>query len=83
MSAFAKSQNEMILSHLMRHGQLTPIKALHLYGVARLAARIFELRNQGQQIKSVIARDPNGRQYAIYWLRAWDEPTAHIKQAAA
>lgn len=82
-SAFSRSQNELVLNHLKTHGQLTPLKASGLYGVMRLAARIHELRNKGHAIKSVVARDPNGHPFAIYWMRTWDEPTAHIKQAAA
>lgn len=42
----AKSQKELIRRHLVKHGAITPIEALSLYGCFRLAARVGELREE-------------------------------------
>lgn len=40
-----KSQNEMIYEHLKKHNSITTIEAFNLYGVTRLASRIWDLRH--------------------------------------
>ena len=44
------SQCEDILNHL-QSASITPREALNLYGCTRLAARIFELKKSGHDIK--------------------------------
>ena len=44
-----KSQTEQILSHLKK-SPLTPLQALIKFGVMRLGARVFELRQMGYNI---------------------------------
>jgi hypothetical protein len=61
------TQNFQILKHLKRHGSINPLTALRLYGSFRLAARIKELRNQGNQIKT-IKEVQNGKSFARYEL---------------
>ena len=63
-----KSQTLNIARHLHRRGKITPIEALHVYGVFRLAARIGELRNRGWPIQTVIRRDMTNKRYAEYRL---------------
>lgn len=46
----AAAQTAQILKHLQSGARLTPKDALHLFGCARLGARIFELRQQGYDI---------------------------------
>lgn len=46
----AKSQRDLILSHLQKKGKLTAHDALSLYGVSRAAARVQELRSSGVNI---------------------------------
>lgn len=60
------TQNQQILDHLRTGKDITPLKALGLYGVYRLAARINELRNQDVPIETVIRTDGQGRTYASY-----------------
>ena len=39
-----KSKQEMVLSHLKKYKQITPLEALELYGSFRLGAIIYNLR---------------------------------------
>ena len=45
------SQNDVVWWHLQRHRSITQGEALE-YGITRLAARIYELRGKGRDIKS-------------------------------
>jgi hypothetical protein len=47
---------------------LSPLEALGLYGVFRLAARVFELKDMGVDIRKVTKVDINGKQYAEYYV---------------
>ena len=44
------SQTTEILSHLKQHKTITAIEALKLYGCFRLAARIYDLAQAGNEI---------------------------------
>lgn len=61
------TQREQILKHLKRYRNINPMTALRLYGSFRLAARIKELRNQGNQIKTT-KEVQNGKTFARYEL---------------
>jgi hypothetical protein len=61
-----KSQNALIRAHLESGQTISPILALHLFGCARLAARIHDLRGQGLEI--LTKKPKKGKQYAIYEL---------------
>ena len=60
-------QNVMVLDHL-RNGPITPIEALHRYGCFRLAARIYDLRQDGHQIITMRVLNDQGNSYAEYHL---------------
>ena len=62
------SQKHEILSYLRGHDTITPLEALGVLGVYRLAARIGELRDEGYDIKTVMKRDPKGKPFAQYSL---------------
>lgn len=63
-----KTQLDQLRAHLRSGRSITPLEALGLYGVFRLAARIKELREQGWDISNEIRRDPNGKIYSTYSL---------------
>jgi hypothetical protein len=42
----------MVLMHLKKYGSITHLEAETQYGIARLAARINDLRKQGHDIRS-------------------------------
>jgi hypothetical protein len=44
------SQNEMILKHLQTGRRITPMEAIEKYGITRLGARIYDLKQQGYMI---------------------------------
>lgn len=62
-----RTQKDMVLDHLMNKGDITPIDALNYYGCFRLAAVIFELREDGYAIDTnMVTR--NGKTFASYSL---------------
>ena len=61
------TQNVQILRYLETGKTLTPIDALTLFGSFRLGARIFELRQQGHEIKKVLLRK-NNKNFACYFM---------------
>jgi hypothetical protein len=63
------SQKSALLSHLIKYGWITPIKALEKYGCFRLAARIFELREVGHPIETQLIHTKDGKKYAKYLYR--------------
>lgn len=62
------NQREKILRHLQSGKTITPLEAMGVYGVWRLGARIFELRELGYDIATYDNRDPQGKPYAEYEL---------------
>lgn len=61
-----KAQNDTILEHLQRFGEITALTAFSRYQISRLAARIHELRGFGYSIESI--RDNNSG-FNVYILR--------------
>ena len=49
----SKAQNQFILEFLQSGKTLSPMQALHYYGCFRLAARIYDLRQEGYNILSI------------------------------
>lgn len=63
-----KSQKQLLLEHLLAGKTITPIKALMVYGIHRLAARIRDLREEGHNIVTTRRTDECGHDYAEYRL---------------
>ncbi len=61
------TQNQEILRHLKNGLTLTPKQALRQYGTMRLAARVFDLKQQGHDIRADIIK-VNGARVARYSL---------------
>lgn len=66
------TQKEDVLKHLTAGKTITPAKALTVYGITRLAARIYELKRDGHDIISRLKEDEKGRAYAEYRLSIRD-----------
>jgi len=62
------TKTDRILAHLVSGRGLTALEAMGLYSVFRLASIIHNLRKQGYPIKTVPKVDPNGTEYAEYFL---------------
>lgn len=64
------AQKSQILQHLKRHGTITSMEAITLFGCTRLSGRIFDLRHEGYLIRSDKtegkARNGNACQFATY-----------------
>jgi hypothetical protein len=63
------SQNSDILNHLKTVGPLTALDALDLFGCFRLASRINDLRQAGNDIETADITLPNGKTIAQYSLK--------------
>ena len=62
-----EAQVEQVLDHL-RSAPITPLEALHKYGIFRLAARVYDLREDGHDIVTNWVENGNGNRYAEYVL---------------
>ena len=69
------TQNYRVLCHLKSGMPLTSLEALNLYGIARLSARIFELKENGYHIVSntVKRRTRFGNRVSIVEYRMGDD----------
>lgn len=67
------NQRTIIMNHLERFGDITPIDALREYGIMRLAARICELRKMGEPIEDETVYYENRlgqkKHYSRYFLK--------------
>lgn len=66
------SHSEMILRHMERFGSITALEAMQEYGIMRLGARIWDLRNAGHDITSELVAGQNRygetTHFAVYTL---------------
>jgi hypothetical protein len=46
------TQTEQVLRHLQDYGSITPVEAMAEYGIMRLGARIWDLKQQGHVIST-------------------------------
>ncbi len=68
MKYLPASQKEQVLAYLLHNTCITPAIARAEFGIERLAARIYELRQDGWNIRRQIKRSFTGKPYASYWL---------------
>lgn len=61
------TQRDQVLQHLIRAGSISPLQAIQMYGITRLAARINELRKEGFPIQTSMERTGRVR-CAVYRL---------------
>ena len=45
-----KTQTEDVLAYLQKHGSITSLQAIEMFGATRLSDIIFRLRNRGYEI---------------------------------
>ena len=67
------TQTERIIKHLKEHGSITPLEAIKEYGITRLGARIWDLRDLGYDIETQTETSKNRfgdkTSYAKYVLK--------------
>lgn len=61
------SQNARILAYMRQGRPINGLLALRLYGCFRLAARVYELRQQGIKVKQRLIQI-NGKRVSVYWI---------------
>lgn len=61
-----RTQKDMCLEYLELYGSITPLEALSAFNCFRLSAVIFELREDGNNIKTDI--NAGEKKFAIYTL---------------
>lgn len=66
------TQKKQIKEDLMAGKRISPIQALRNYGCFRLGARIYELREEGMDIKTTMVHSLTNprKKYAVYHLSA-------------
>lgn len=66
-------QKHLVLSHMVLHDTLTSMEAIQKYGITRLAAVVFALKEDGWEIITIPTEGVNrwGRptRYATYKIR--------------
>lgn len=62
------TQCDAILAHLRAGNTITGLEALSRFGCARLAARIYDLKNGGHNIKSHTVKTSGGDHVSEYYL---------------
>lgn len=62
------TQVTRLLAHLRMKGTITAVEAMSVHKISRLAARIFDLKNEGYTITKEFKTDPAGDRYARYTL---------------
>jgi len=62
------TNTDRVLKHLLTAGTITPVEALVVHKVQRLAPRILELRKEGWEIETVRCEDEAGTPYFKYVL---------------
>lgn len=68
-----KSQKQVLHDYLKKHKSITYMESFGELGIARLAARIKDLRSEGVQIETVMEKvisNKTGREHtvAVYYL---------------
>ena len=66
------TQKDKIIAYIHKYGSITPLDALREFGCMRLATRVFELKEDGYRIKTVMEKTKNKSGepvcYARYFL---------------
>ena len=67
------SQESRILDYLAKNGSITQLDAMNDLGVMRLGARVYDLKEHGHNIVTVMVEDVNRygelTRYARYYLK--------------
>ena len=67
------SQNGRIIGYIMRNGSITQLDAMRDLGIMRLGARVFDLKERGYNIETVMVWGTNRfgepTRYARYYLK--------------
>ena len=73
------SQDKIVLWHMTKHKYITSIQAFSLYGITRLSARIYNLRQDGHKIGMVWEESVNRYGMPVRYGRYFIEKTKEKK----
>ena len=73
-----ESKSKQILEHLQLHKRITSLDAIYKFNATRLAAIIFNLKNDGHSISTEMVYEGRKR-YAIYHYAGKDNLNGDIK----
>lgn len=62
-------QTEIVYEHLCTFGSITPAVAAQMYGITRLASVIYDLRQIGINIKTIMENGKNRYGRAVRYAR--------------
>lgn len=62
------SQNAALLAWLQAGDEITQLEALRAFGSMRLGARVYDLKQQGYDVRAHTVTTPSGARVASYWL---------------
>lgn len=63
------SQSDMVKKHLNKKGHITSWEAIKLYGCTRLSAKIYDLRNEGMDIRTEKITQKNRYGYPVTFAK--------------
>lgn len=63
------TQEDMILNHLKNYKTITSLEAIQEYGITRLSAKIYNLRNMGYQITNDWTSGVNRWGKKVNWVK--------------
>lgn len=63
------TQKEKIINYIHKYGSITPLDALREFGCMRLATRVFELKEDGYRIKTVMEKAKNKSGDTVHYAR--------------
>lgn len=63
-------QSQKILNHLKVAGHITPVEAATVYKARHLPSKIFEIKQEGYDVRTTMKKDLTGQRYASYTLFA-------------
>ena len=78
LEMIARTQESLVLRALLAGESVTPMDALRRWGIFRLAARVFRLRQKGFPVLTRMAEMAGGKRVAVYamapeWLKKFRE----------
>lgn len=69
------SQDKIVLWHMTKHKYITSFEAFSLYGITRLSAKIYNLRQDGWKIGLVWETGTNRYGNPVKWGKYYIEKT--------
>lgn len=61
------TQNKRLIRHLIEHKKITSLEAINRFGITRLSARIYDLKQQGYifECKPIIVKNRYGEKVRV------------------